>query len=117
MIKLRSEDLEKAVIEIREKGEKLAKSEATYEYLKSMIKVRKAELILENANNGMTYKDRECMAESHSDITQMHKNIRMSKEEVIKLRHQIDSIKESCNLFRTESANERGEKKLYGELG
>jgi len=43
--------------------------------------------------------------------------IREKKKDYICLRHKISSVMESCNLFRTKSANIRGEKKLYGELG
>ena len=42
MIRLGEEELEKAVIEIREKGVELAEAEAQYQYLESMHKITKA---------------------------------------------------------------------------
>lgn len=41
MIRLRDEELEKAVISLREYGEQLAKAESDYQYYESMMKVKK----------------------------------------------------------------------------
>ena len=48
MIRLGEEELEKAVIEIREKGAELAEAESQYQYLESMHKVTKATVFLES---------------------------------------------------------------------
>jgi hypothetical protein len=90
MIRLGEEELEKAVIEIREKGAELAEAESQYQYLESMHKITKATVFLETKDQ---------------------------KKKYLSLRHHISSIETACNLFRTNSANLRGEKKLYGELG
>ena len=117
MISLGEEELEKAVIEIREKGAELAEAESQYQYLESMHKVTKATVFLETAGQGLTVRDRESMAESHKDVVKYIPLIKEQKKKYLSLRHHINSIETSCNLFRTNSANIRGEKKLYGELG
>ena len=117
MIRLGDEQLEKAIISLREYGEQLAKAESDYEYYSSMMKVRKAEVFLASANQGLTVKDREAMAETNKEVIAYIDMIREKKKDYMCLRHKISSVMESCNLFRTKSANIRGEKKLYGELG
>jgi aspartyl-tRNA synthetase len=114
MIRLGDEQLEKAIISLREYGEQLAKAESDYEYYSSMMK---AEVFLASANQGLTVKDREAMAETNKEVVAYIDMIREKKKDYICLRHKISSVMESCNLFRTKSANIRGEKKLYGELG
>ena len=117
MIRLRDEELEKAVISLREYVEQLAKAESDYQYYESMMKVKKAEIFLSTANKGLTVRDREAIAETHKEVVAYIDLIRGKKKDYICLRHKISSVMESCNLFRTKSANIRGEKKLYGELG
>ena len=78
MIRLGEEELERAVIEIREKGAELAEAEAQYQYLESMHKITKATVFLETAGQGLTVRDRECMAESHKDVI---KYVPLIKEE------------------------------------
>ena len=117
MIRLGDEELERAVTQLRELGKKLAKAEADYQYYESMMKYTKARVFLEYQVSKMTVRDREALAETHQDVLGYIDLIRIKKEEYISLRHEIASITESCNLFRTKSANIRGEKKLYGELG
>ena len=56
------------------------------------------------------------MAESHKDVVKYIPLIKEQKKKYLSLRHHISSIETACNLFRTNSANIRGEKKLYGEL-
>ena len=116
MIRLGEEELEKAVIEIREKGVELAEAEAQYQYLESMHKITKATVFLETAGQKLTVRDRESMAESHKDVVKYIPLIKEQKKKYLSLRHHISSIETACNLFRTNSANLRGEKKLYGEL-
>jgi hypothetical protein len=116
MIRLGEEELEKAVIEIREKGAELAEAEAQYQYLESMHKITKATVFLETKGQGLTVRDRESMAESHKDVVKYIPLIKEQKKKYLSLRHHISSIETACNLFRTNSANIRGEKKLYGDL-
>ena len=110
MIRLGDVELEKALINWREKAGELADAESSYQYYESMMKLTKATVFLET-------KDREAMAEVHKDVVKYIDLIRVEKRKYLKLRHEIDTIRESCNLFRTKSANIRGEMKLTGELG
>ena len=117
MIRLGEEQLERAVSQLRDLGKLLAKAESDYQYYESMMKVTKDRIFLEYQNSGMTVRDREALAETHQEVLAYIDLIREKKKDYISLRHEIASITESCNLFRTKSANIRGEKKLYGELG
>ena len=117
MIRLHDEQLEKAVISLRELGDELATAESEYQYLESMMKTTKAGIFLETKDMGYTIRDREAMSEVHQDVIKYIPLIKEQKKAYISLRHHISSVLESCNLFRTKSANVRGEKKLYGELG
>ena len=117
LIRLHDTELEQAVIELREKGKELGIAEGEYEYLVAMQKTTKATVFLETKEQGLTIKEREAIAETHKDVVKYIPLIKEQKQKYIALRHTISSILESCNLFRTKSANLRGEKKLYGELG
>ena len=117
MIRLHDTELEQAIIELREKGKELGIAEGEYEYLGAMQKTTKATVFLETKQQGLTIKEREAIAETHKDVVKYIPLIKEQKQKYIALRQTISSILESCNLFRTKSANLRGEKKLYGELG
>ena len=110
MIRLGDVELEKALINWREKGAELADAESSYQYYESMMKVTKGTVFLES-------KDREAMADTHKEVIKYIDLIRTEKRRYLRLRHEISTIQESCNLFRTKSANIRGEMKLTGELG
>tara|TARA_R100001530_G_scaffold534_6_gene869 strand:+ start:4104 stop:4460 length:357 start_codon:yes stop_codon:yes gene_type:complete len=116
-IRLGDVELEKAVASLRELGDKLAVAESEYQYYESMMKTTKSRIFLETKDMGYTIRDREAMSDVHEDVVKYIELIKDRKREYISLRHQISSVLESCNLFRTKSANVRGEKKLYGELG
>jgi|TARA_R110000803_G_scaffold33300_2_gene72976 hypothetical protein len=117
MIRLGDVELEKAVENLRNLGKQLGKAESEYQYYESMMKTKKATIFLETKNMGYTIRDREAMSEVHEEVIKFIPLIKEQKEKYISLRHEISSVLESCNLFRTKSANMRGEKKLYGELG
>jgi len=117
VIRLGDVELEKALINWREKAGELADAESSYQYYESMMKVTKATVFLETKDKGLTVKDREAIAEVHKDVVKYIDLVRAEKRKYLKLRHEISTIQESCNLFRTKSANIRGEMKLTGELG
>ena len=117
MIRLGDQELEQAVERLRTLGKELGIAESDYQYYESMMKTTKARIFLETKDKGLTIRDREAMSEVHKDVIKYIPLIRDKKREYISLRHEISSVLESCNLFRTKSANVRGEKKLYGELG
>ena len=117
MIRLGDVELEKALINWREKGAELADAESSYQYYESMMKVTKGTVFLESKEKGLTIKDREAMADTHKEVIKYIDLIRTEKRRYLRLRHEISTIQESCNLFRTKSANIRGEMKLTGELG
>ena len=68
MIRLGDVELEKALINWREKAGELADAESNYQYYESMMKVTKATVFLETKDQGLTVKDREAMAEVHKDV-------------------------------------------------
>lgn len=118
MIRLGDEELERAVEQLRTLGSKLGRAESSYEKLVAQQKQIRARKFLETKGQaGLTVKDREAMAENDPEVTIFTEMIAEQKEKYITLRYEIASVTESCNLFRTRSANIRGEKKLYGELG
>ena len=117
MIRLHDEELERAVDKLRTVGAELGKAESRYELLVAKQKQIKAEKFLETRGSGMTIKEREAMAEVDKEVIAFTDLIADQKRKYITLRYELSSITESCNLFRTKSANIRGEKKLYGELG
>ena len=118
MIRLGDEELERAVEKLRTLGAELGKAEASYERLVAKQKQLKARKFLETkGQTGLTVRDREAMSEDDNEVTIFTDMIAEQKEKYITLRYEIASVTESCNLFRTRSANIRGEKKLYGELG
>ena len=109
--------IKEALINWREKGAELADAESSYQYYESMMKVTKGTVFLESKEKGLTIKDREAMADTHNEVIKYIDLIRTEKRRYLRLRHEISTIQESCNLFRTKSANIRGEMKLTGELG
>ena len=117
MIRLGDEQLERAVEELRDLGAQLGEAESAYEMLVAKQKQIKAEKFLDTKDKGLTIRDREAIAETCVEVTKYTSLIAEQKKKYITLRYEISSILESCNLFRTRSANIRGEKKLYGELG
>lgn len=117
MIRLGDEQLEKAVELLRTKGSELGDAESKYELLVAKQKQIKAEKFLDTKDKGLTIRDREAMSETCAEVIKYTDLIAEQKKKYISLRYEISSILESCNLFRTRSANIRGEKKLYGELG
>ena len=117
MIRLHDEELEQAVIDLRENGKLLGIAESQYEYLIAMQKTTKATIFLETKDHKLTIKEREAIAETHKDVVKYTPLIKEQKQKYIEIRHRISSILENTNLWRTRSANLRGEKKLYGELG
>jgi hypothetical protein len=118
MIRLGDEELERAVEKLRTLGAELGKAESSYERLVAKQKQLKARKFLETKGTaGLTVRDREAMSEDDNEVTIFTDMIAEQKERYITLRYEIASVTESCNLFRTRSANIRGEKKLYGELG
>ena len=64
----------------------------------------------------MTQKEKEAWANTQPQVCQYIKKICEAKKQYIALRHKIKSAEMFCDLFRTQSANIRREKKFYQEL-
>ena len=67
-------------------------------------------------NDKMTQKEREAIANTQQKVIDYIGLIAEAKEKYIGLRHKIKSAELFCDLFRTQSANVRREKKFYQEL-
>ena len=116
MIKLGDETLEKAVHKISELGQELAKWESLYERYNSEMKYHRDMEYLKLMNDKMTQKEREAIANTQQKVIDYIDLIAEAKEKYIGLRHKIKSAELFCDLFRTQSANVRREKKFYQEL-
>ena len=116
MIRLGDEMLEKAVHKISELGQELAKWESIYEKYSQEMKYERDLAYIDLMKNKMTATERTAIANTQPQVVKYIELMAESKEKYIGLRHKIKSAELFCDLFRTQSANIRREKKFYQEL-
>jgi hypothetical protein len=117
MIKLGDEMLEKAVHKISELGQELAKWESLYEKLNLEMKYERDLAFINLKDMKMTLREKDAIANTQGEVFGYIDRIAEAKEKYIGLRHKIASATHFLDLFRTQSANIRREKKFYQELG
>jgi hypothetical protein len=115
-IRLGDEMLEKAVMKISELGQELAKWESLYEKYSQEMKYERDLAFIDLMKNKMTATERSAISNTQPQVVRYIELMAEAKEKYIGLRHKIKSAELFCDLFRTQSANIRREKKFYQEL-
>ena len=108
------QDIEHTLTYLRDNGKKYAKAKADYEYIKEFRKSKKAILKVEAERQGITQATKqEDYAYSHPDYLQLLDGLKVACEEEAKMRQMMETARQRLELWRTEQANERIERKAY----
>ena len=103
-------------MKISELGQELAKWESLYEKYTLEMRHERDLALISLQDVKMTQKEKEAWANTQGEVSKYIEKICEAKKEYISLRHKIKSAELFCDLFRTQSANVRREKKFYQEL-
>lgn len=107
--------IEKPLTYIRDKARPYAEAKANRVYLEQFRKTRKAQLFIEAEQRGIkTVAEREAYAYAHPDYAEVLEGLKVAVQEEERLRLQITAAQLRIDLYRTEQANQRFEKKAYG---
>jgi|TARA_R100000329_G_C7612863_1_gene217550 hypothetical protein len=115
-IRLGDENLEKAVMHIEKLGSRLAEKESQYEKHTLEMKLHRDEAYISLSDKKMTQKEKEAWANTQLEVISHISILVELKKEIIDLKYKLKSAELFCDLFRTQSANLRREKKFYQEL-
>jgi len=108
-------DIEKTLTFMRENARPYSEAKSERVYLEQFRKTKKALLMIEAEKQGIkTCQERESYAYAHDEYHQVLSGLQIAveKEEYLKL--MIEGCKARIELYRTECANERIERKAYG---
>jgi hypothetical protein len=109
-----SEEIERPLTFIRDNAGKYASAKADRVYLEQFRKSKKAILVVEAEKAGIkTVADREAYAYSHPDYLGLLDGLRVAVEVEEKLRVLIDVARLKINLYQTQQADSRAERKAY----
>ena len=115
-IRLGDEALEKAVMHISELGERLAKAESEYEKHTLEMKLERDQAFISLSDKKMTQKEKEAWANTQVEVINHIDKLVELKKTIIDTKYKLKSAELFCDLFRTQSANLRREKKFYQEI-
>lgn len=107
-------DIEKTLTYIRENAKAYAEAKGNRVYLEQFRKSKKALLMIEAEKKGIkTGQERESYAYAHDDYVSLLAGLQVAveKEEYLKL--MIAGCTSKIELYRTEQANQRFERKAY----
>lgn len=109
------DEIERPLTFIRDKAKSHAQAKANRVYLEQFRKSKKAMLMVQAEKEGIkTIADREAYAYSHSEYLQLLDGLKVAVEEEAYLSMQIEAAKLKIELYRTDQANQRAERKGYG---
>ena len=110
-----SDDIERPLTFIRDNAGKYAKAKADRVYLEEFRKSKKAMLFIEAEKHGIkTIAEREAWAYAHPDYQQLLEGLRVAIEIEEKTRMMIEAARLKINLYQTQQADQRAERKAYG---
>lgn len=109
------QDIEHTLEYLRDNAKKYAVAKASYEHLKEFRKSKKALLKIEAEKQGITQSNKqEDYAYSHPEYLQLLDGLRVACEEEAKHRQLMETARQRLEVWRTEQANDRAERKGYG---
>ena len=107
--------IERPLTFIRDKAGEFAEAKSNRVYLEQFRKSKKALLMLEAEKNGVkTIAAQEAYAYAHSEYLELLQGLQAAVEREEYLSMQIRAAQIRIELFRTEQANQRAERKGYG---
>ncbi|HGM7654162.1 TPA: hypothetical protein ACKQDU_004499 [Pseudomonas aeruginosa] len=107
--------IERPLTFIRDKAAEFAEAKSNRVYLEQFRKSKKALLMLEAERNGVkTIAAQESYAYAHDEYLELLKGLQVAVEREEYLAMQIRAAQIRIELFRTEQANQRAERKGYG---
>lgn len=107
--------IEKPLTYIRDKARPYAEAKAARVYLEQFRKTRKSQLFIEAEQKGVkTIAEREAYAYAHPEYLELLEGLRVAVQEEERLKLQITAAQLRIDLYRTEQANQRVERKGYG---
>lgn len=108
-------DIEKAINFYRDTSDDYAEALAQREYLKEFRKSKKAMLMNQAESKGITAANKqEVYAYSHKEYIELIEGLKVAIYEEARLRHLTTAAKLKIEVWRTQQASMRNEKKMYG---
>jgi hypothetical protein len=109
------EMIERPLTYIRDHARPYAEAKASRVYLEQFRKSKKALLMIEAEQKSVkTIAEREAYAYAHNDYLALLDGLRVAVAEEERLKMQITAAQLRIELYRTEQANQRIERKGYG---
>lgn len=101
--------------ELRKMADDHAEAQAQREYLSEFRKSKKAILMKDAEVDGFkTTASQEREAYAHADYLELLQGLKVATEKAVRLRWRLDIAKAGIELYRTQQANQRAERKGYG---
>ena len=108
------QDIEVTLVYLRDNAARYAEAKAAYEYIKEFRKSKKAILKIEAEKSGITQATKqEDYAYSHPEYILLLDGLKVACEEEAKMRQMMETARQRLEVWRTEQANERMERKAY----
>lgn len=109
------QDIEHTLEYLRDNAKKYAVAKANYEHLKEFRKSKKALLKIEAEKQGVSQSTKqEDYAYSHREYLELLDGLRVACEEEARHRQLMETARQRLEVWRTEQANDRAERKGYG---
>lgn len=109
------DQIERPLTFIRDRAQDHAEAKANRVYLEQFRKSKKAILMQQAEQDGIkTIADREAYAYAHPEYLQLLDGLKVAVEREEYLKTQIGVAQLRIELYRTEQANQRAERKGYG---
>ena len=100
---------------IRDKAKEFAEAKANRVYLEQFRKSKKALLMNQAEREGITAAvKQEAYAYAHAEYHELLDGLRVAVERESYLHHTIEAAKLRIEIWRTENANQRAERRAYG---
>lgn len=110
-----AEEIERPLTYIRDNAGKYARAKADRVYLEQFRKTKKSLLFVKAEQEGIkTVAEREAWAYAHPEYQEVLEGLRVAVEVEEKLRVMIDVARLKINLYQTQQADQRAERKAYG---
>lgn len=107
--------IERPLTFIRDKATEYAEAKSNRVYLEQFRKSKKALLMIEAEKRGVkTVAAQEAYAYSHKDYLEVLEGLKVAIEQEERLRFQITAAQLQIEIWRTQQANDRMERKAYG---
>ena len=109
------QEIERALNYLRDTAKQYAIAKGQCEYMKEFRKSKKALLMVQAEQEGIHAGNKqEVYAYAHEEYQEFLKGLRVAIEEEAKLRHLMKAAEYRIEIYRTQQANQRFERKAYG---